>query len=765
MDKVKDSEFRLYPYIESLLRGLGWNTSSPNKDKGGQVYTQNEIYYNPRLRSALGNHKPEYTIAIESDVYWVIEAKNATNLLDKATRQGKKYAELINKSNQSISCKMVTAVAGNKDETHYIKTYYLLGDQWKQLQINNRESTGFITPQQARRILSLDQAKLDSYEIEDNLFSTRIYEINEFLHEGAINKRNRAGTLACLLLALANDPSMKISPSPNVLIKDINTRARQELKKYKKDNFFSQIEIELPSSDDNHIKHKNALTRSIEVLRDLNIASTINSGRDVLGQCYEQFLKYANDAKEIGIVLTPRHITTFGAECINVEKEDIILDPTCGTGGFLVAALDKVRKETGEVNDFKKGNIYGIEQDPLVATLAIVNMVFRGDGSSNIVEGNCFTREVNYRKDRKPTKVLMNPPFALKDPEYSFVDRALKDIEKGGLIFAILPISTMTSSNTRGEQHMWRKNLLMRHSLIAVVKLPEDLFIPVMKGTYGVIIKAHIPHNKQSKVIFAWLKDGFKRTKTQQEDNAENNIDSIRKAIQDFISSGITPEYRPREIDCSRIIDTSDLSPEKHIGHGRVNPINPIDDVNKVCESMELGKLHLKYRKPQYPEKKEKDTKTKSFALTDFFQNVERGRSGRNKKLPPGDLPLISTSEYNNGISSMVDRREVSKIYQDTITISSNGSSCYAHYHEYEFGANQDVFVADMKEKYKNKNFCVFLCASINNQNWRFGYYRKFSGDKLKALTIDMPADKNDEPDFQFVKNTVIKIMDHYRIN
>jgi type I restriction-modification system DNA methylase subunit len=92
----------------------------------------------------------------------------------------------------------------------------------------------------------------------------------------------------------------------------------------------------------------------------------MNSGTDILGRFYEQFLKHGNGAKEIGIVLTPRHITEFACDVMDISHNDVVLDPTCGTGGFLVGAFDKVRKEVGngdELINFKKSGIFGIEQD------------------------------------------------------------------------------------------------------------------------------------------------------------------------------------------------------------------------------------------------------------------------------------------------------------------------------------------------------------------------------------------------------------------
>ena len=94
----------------------------------------------------------------------------------------------------------------------------------------------------------------------------------------------------------------------------------------------------------------------------------MNSSTDVLGQFYEVFLKYGNGAKEIGIVLTPRHITRFAVDAIGISPNDIVLDPACGTGGFLVAAYDHIRRTATlpQVDRFKVNNLFGLRMTLLL---------------------------------------------------------------------------------------------------------------------------------------------------------------------------------------------------------------------------------------------------------------------------------------------------------------------------------------------------------------------------------------------------------------
>jgi len=104
-----------------------------------------------------------------------------------------------------------------------------------------------------------------------------------------------------------------------------------------------------------------------------------------------------------------------------------------GTGGFLVSAFDYIKKGANEsqIDRFKQNNLFGIEQEPEVVALAVVNMIFRGDGKNNIIEGNCFVKWLvpntnngvptgkysdlpSSDGSQVVTKVLMNPPIRVK---------------------------------------------------------------------------------------------------------------------------------------------------------------------------------------------------------------------------------------------------------------------------------------------------------------------------------------------------------------
>ena len=140
---------------------------------------------------------------------------------------------------------------------------------------------------------------------------------------GGINKNDRAKTMSALLLSVVEEPP-NLDTSLTVLIGEINTRSKDVLTRHGKPEFAPYVHILPPSNATNHVKFKDALIKTIQELHNLNIRSAMNSSTDVLGQFYEVFLKYGNGAKEIGIVLTPRHITRSGLDAMMLE---VVIDP------------------------------------------------------------------------------------------------------------------------------------------------------------------------------------------------------------------------------------------------------------------------------------------------------------------------------------------------------------------------------------------------------------------------------------------------------
>lgn len=769
-----DSEFRSYPFIEKSLAELGWDTKNPLKHASGTVFTQNEANNDGVLGPLLKGSRPENVVVVVPGNYWVIEAKRDHNQMSAAIAEAKEYAKLINKS-ETVECSFITGVAGTEDHTFLVETYFLHEGEWKVVSINNREATGFLSPSQTSTILSSNSPDLSQQLVDEQVFLDTANEINEILHKGAVNKKNRARVISSLLLALVSDEYMRISDDPTTLIEDINARVKSLLRSYGKENFAAEIAIHLPTSRDNHAKNRRALVDSIQLLKNINIKSALNSGTDLLGQFYEIFLKYANDSKEIGIVLTPRHITRFAAEVLDITDKDYVYDPACGTGGFLVASFDKIKRDYPySVDVFKKSQIHGVDQDPEVVGLAIVNMIFRGDGSSNIIEGNSFDNhffEINNTRRHLKTdeldkareegalirpyisKVLMNPPFAQDEKEYQFVDHALNQMIEGGLLFAVIPTSVMASNTAR--EIAWRKQLLKRHTLKAVIKLSEDLFLPnAHKGTYAVIIEAWKPHDDKE-VFWALMDDGYvmKKAKRLPSSNVPSNIDLIESELKTFLSGGTVTNKYTNVIHISKINNSDrivDCSPEAHM------PYRFDDNIDISRVSLSLANSLIKQNDIQ--DFNLCGITYELFYIADVFDSIQRGDCPSVSLLGDGQIPTITTTEENNGIDGFYSS-DVSTIFEDCITIPANGSKYRAFYHPYKFYAVPDVLICKVKSPFENLETKLYLCSILNQSSWRFSYFRKCNEYKLnKDVRIPLPV-KNGEIDYQYIQDQVHKTM------
>ena len=574
----KATEVDAYIFIKRKLAELGWNTRNPERNDDGQVWTQNECLSNPYLKKYLNRDRPENIVAVTERFLWVIEAKRSHKQLGQAVEDARNYAVKLNKGNKK-QAHLISGVAGNEDDGYIVRTCLLVGDSWFNVQINGIDTTGLLSPDESYKLIDTKQPNLEDPPINETLFVITAERINEILHEGAVNPNERAKVVSALLLSMLTDTGPNIEErDTSLLIGDINNRVVSVLRNQGKLGFEEHIRIPIPSAKDNHWKFRRALVESLQELRGLNIHSAMKSGADWLGTFYEVFLKYARWAQDLGIVLTPRHITRFAARILGIGPHDIVFDPTCGTGGFLVAAFEEVKRSSTaeQIEEFKRNSVFGLEQDDGIAALAIVNMIFRGDGKNNIEQANCLAQHVvraksdvgvrtakfSSKSSTNPpvTRVLMNPPFSLKrDKEYHFVTHALQQMERGGLLFSILPYSVMAKS---GESGTWRNNLLNEHTLLSVITLPIDIFYPVSAPPVGIVVRKGFPHAPDQPVL--WVRaetDGHLKSKGKRlpSELTTNQLERCIPQVRAFLNDSDFDIPNVPRFMAATLIDRNDM--------------------------------------------------------------------------------------------------------------------------------------------------------------------------------------------------------------
>ena len=781
-----NSEVDAYTYIKEELEKLEWNIKNPARTADGEVYKQNEVLSHIELKKMLKRDMPEAVIKLSDFEFWVIEAKRDIKDIDKALNEAKnQYAEKINKS-KKVKCVLISGVAGNEVDGYIVRNQYFKNGNWHDVLFNGKHKNILLSKTQALYILHNETFEWnDLPDIPEEKYISSAIEINEILHNAGINKNKRARFLAGLVLSLAQDNRINLrEKDTTTLVESVNAYIRKKLRDVKKDNFFDFLRLELPPTQENHIKYRTAIIETIKELSTLDIQNAMASGKDVLGEFYEKFLKYGNGAKEIGIVLTPRHVTEFAVDVLGITSNDYIFDPTCGTGGFLVAGFDYIKSFSSDeqIDKFKNNNIFGIEQDDEVVALALVNMIFRGDGRNNMKEGNCFQNNIeqminndektgkfikrNNMPPKKPiiTKVLMNPPFALKkgdEKERDFIDYALSQMQEGGLLFAIIPISVMVEGKSGTN---WRRKLLSDNTLLSVITLSEELFYPVAVGTVGIFIKKGIPHNieKQNIYFARAVNDGFRKKKGKRiRDKRETNqLSEIHNELKLFlIDQNIKVDNIPQfKKVCT--LDTSitnfELVPEVYLD----NKIPTEDEIEDSMEQMVRDSVSYLIKNRHIGNTRKLNKKISEMRLTDVVYNektnnglclVSKSTAIPQNSLDVGSVPYVTTSSLNNGVSGLYDIQPNFKA--KCLTLALNGSVGEVFFQFEDFVTSGDNAVLSLVDDY-NPYLLFYIATMIRNHKWRYNYYRKLNLTKLNKMQIPVPY-IDDDVDIEYIEQLV----------
>lgn len=357
-------------------------------------------------------------------------------------------------------------------------------------------------------------------------------KLNVDLQAAKITEAQRGFLISGILIALENDAFKKSFRAhktamelANSLVNTIKTefdsaklpQDRQEVVR----NAFSFIMTSPALTKDRDFAI--ALIESID--DNINAFMRTHEFYDTIGQFYIEFLRYANNDKGLGIVLTPHHIAQLFAELADVRPESIVFDNCCGTAGLLIAAMKRMVEEAGIDKALQKKirteRLIGIEYQPQVYALAASNMILHGDGKTKLYQGDCFEPPDSLFDKGKPSVGLLNPPYKNKQSkddreELEFIFNNLEKLRIDGTCVAIVPITVATApSGAIGE---WKRALLDKHTLEAVMSMPIGLFhnSNTTVVTCIMVFTAGRPHPKGKKTWFGyWRNDGLIKTKNR----------------------------------------------------------------------------------------------------------------------------------------------------------------------------------------------------------------------------------------------------------
>ena len=277
------------------------------------------------------------------------------------------------------------------------------------------------------------------------------------------------------------------------------------------------------------------------------------SSGDSIGDAYEYLLSTMGSQGKLGQFRTPRHIINMMVELINPDKNDKILDPACGTAGFLISAYNWIKekhieKERLNSEDIEKihRNFYGFDIEPNMTRIARVNLFLHGFKSPHIIEHDTLSSE-DYWDDRYDV-IIANPPFMTPKggitphkkfsitsnrAELLFVDYIASHLKPNGRAAVIVPDGVLFGSSAAHKT--LRKEIVENKKLRAVISMPSGVFKPYAGVSTGILIFENSSKDKTDKVWFYDMKtDGYslddKRSKLKTSDIPDiiarfNNLD------------------------------------------------------------------------------------------------------------------------------------------------------------------------------------------------------------------------------------------------
>jgi type I restriction enzyme M protein len=242
----------------------------------------------------------------------------------------------------------------------------------------------------------------------------------------------------------------------------------------------------------NYMKSGTLIRQVVNKLNEIDF----NKSKDkhLFNQVYEKILRDLQSAGNAGEYYTPRAVTQFIVDMINPKLGEKVLDPACGTGGFLVSALEKMKEQVSSDSDLVKiqTNINGVEKKPLPHLLCTTNMILHGIEVPNIKHDNTLARPLrDYGYSDMVDAVVTNPPFGgteepgiemnfptiyrTRETADLFLVLIMKLLRNGGRCGMVLPEGFLFGEGTKTRI---KEKLLSEFNLHTIIRLPNGVFNP-----------------------------------------------------------------------------------------------------------------------------------------------------------------------------------------------------------------------------------------------------------------------------------------------
>ena len=243
----------------------------------------------------------------------------------------------------------------------------------------------------------------------------------------------------------------------------------------------------------NYMKDGVLIRQVINVLNEIDL--TDFQTRHAFNEIYETILKDLQSAGKSGEFYTPRAVTDFVVKMVDPKIGESVADFACGTGGFLVSALNHMKESAEDTssNEELKKAFYGVEKKSLPYLLCTTNMLLHDINEPQIIRGNSLEKNVrDYEDDDRFDIILMNPPYGgtekksvqqnfpseLRNSETAdlFMVEILYRLKQNGKVGIVLPDGFLFG--TDNTKIAIKKKLLEECNLHTIIRLPGSIFAP-----------------------------------------------------------------------------------------------------------------------------------------------------------------------------------------------------------------------------------------------------------------------------------------------
>lgn len=272
---------------------------------------------------------------------------------------------------------------------------------------------------------------------------------------------------------------------------------------------------EIFGGTNNYMKNGTILRQVLNELEAIDFNAS--EDRHLFGDIYETILRDLQSAGNYGEFYTPRALTEFMTEMVDPKPGEKVLDPACGTGGFLTSTIEHLRKSLKTTEDLKRleKNIHGMELKPLPFMLAVTNLILHDLETPNVDYGDSLNREYTSigAKDRVDV-ILANPPFGASvsdgvETNYPlnfrttesadlFLLLMIRYLKEGGRAAIVLPDGSLTGD---GVKQRIREHFLETCELHTVVRLPNSVFQPYASVATNLLF---FTKGKPTKDVWYW---------------------------------------------------------------------------------------------------------------------------------------------------------------------------------------------------------------------------------------------------------------------